>query len=183
MSKQPIVVAHLVRQERELGAEPLQCSFAHLRRIRRREERPEALVDFGRDEVQHLLQTVTIHRPRRRGELRLRLQIREVLQEHRDLGEHRSVRESERRDRAFRIDLPVVGPFGRRLGLHVDLVDRDIEAKLTKCDVRRARTGARREVEGHHDRLIYRASQRCAMYASKSSFERADLLVMVRTFP
>src|SRR5262249_1172508 len=113
-----------------------------------REERPEALVKLGRDEVEPLLEADALQRPRGRRELRLRLQVRDVLYDRGAFGEELTVLEPARRNVSLRIDVDERRAGFELLSTHeVDLAQLERKVRLAERDVRGDRAAAGGVVE------------------------------------
>src|SRR5260221_9187055 len=113
------------------------------------EERTVGLVDLGSDEAQHLLLAIALEAAGFRHQPRLRLLVAEVLHDRRAFGEHFAGRDLQRRHVTLGVDLPEVAVGARGLGLGVDPLQLEREARLECHDVGGERAGARGVVELH----------------------------------
>ena len=107
-----------------------------LRRCSGVEKRAEAAVEFGRDVIERLLQTHARQCPVRRSEPRLRLLIRQILEDRGVLRQHFTVVEFKRGDVPFRIDGNEVSAADSSLCLKVDPHRIDWDSRLVCRNVR-----------------------------------------------
>ncbi|MNL33232.1 hypothetical protein D3C87_1551290 [compost metagenome] len=94
------------------------------------EQRPEAAVDFGADEVQPFLQAAALPRAVGRRQSGFRLQVRQVLHDGRPLGQHLPIVTLQRGDVALGVDRQEVAAVFRALGLVVDAHQREGQAQF-----------------------------------------------------
>src|SRR6185312_4157992 len=121
LAHQEILPLELLCEPVEAGGEALPRDRLVVLRRLRGEERREALVHLGGEEVEPFLQAHALHRARFRGEARLGLAVGEVLHDGRALGQARAVVQLEHRDVALAVDAVEVAAAVELVRLGVDL--------------------------------------------------------------
>ena len=140
---------------------------------------PERLVELCRDEVQPLLESHALDRPRRRCELRLGSLVGDVLDDDRSLGEELPVVETQRGDVALGVDGEEALTSLERLLLQVDLLELERHTRFAERDVRRERAGAGCEIKfDRHECFLLVCSAATEKHVARASGRMIDISLL-----
>ncbi|MCY1442787.1 hypothetical protein D9M71_591690 [compost metagenome] len=135
--------------EIQTQGDPVEDGALPLGSDRRVEQRPQPLVQFAADEVEPFQHAPALHAAERRQHADVTLELGQVLQDDRVLGEHLVVLQFQARHVALGVDGVEVATALDGMGLQVHLDQFMGQTQFAQHDMRRQRAGSRRVVELH----------------------------------